>query len=256
MSATSQLASVATTVVEIEDVVASSKPAGCHIAHPGIVSFGDEILQFRLYLLSILNLCGACCIVQSSIRNAARIPAPTGKTLSRGKAQDKVVVGQHSVHIKRKGNTGIVQHYLVPTPRLLQHGKRRTNTERARCAGIVNLTHLQSGLHHRHTTVGKRKGGIVLPVVLAGFLPTEGDGQHIVYGKNLAVRKIGLERCCKTQAEALLKRRVGTQRALALLSFQLGKGGIKREMIIRTIGNDMRSPAPRHEAQRPKENTI
>ena len=256
MSATSQLASVATTVVEIEDVVASSKPAGCHIAHPGVVSFGDEILQFRLYLLSILNVCGACGISQGCIGNAAGIPAPTGETLSRGKAQDKVVVGQHSVHIKRKGNPGIVQHNLMPTPRLLQHGKRRTNTERARSAGIVNLTHLQSGLHHRHTTVGKRKGGIVLPVVLTGFLPTEGDGQHIVNGKNLAVRKIGLERCRKTQAETLLKRRVGTQRALALLSFQLGKGILKRELIIRTIGNDMRSPAPRCETQRPKENTI
>ena len=60
----------------------------------------------------------------------------------------------------------------------------------------------------------------------------------------------------KTQAEALLKRRVGTQRALALLSLQLGKGVLKRELIIRTIGNDMRSPAPRCETQRPKENTI
>ena len=144
----------------------------------------------------------------------------------------------------------------MPSPRLLQHGKRRTNTKRARCACIINLAHLQSGLHHRHTTVGKRKGGIVLPVVLTGFLPTEGDGQHIVNGKNLAVREIGLEVCRKTQAEALLKRRVGTQRTFALLSFQLGKGILKRELIIRTIGNDMRSPAPRCETQRPKENTI
>ena len=144
----------------------------------------------------------------------------------------------------------------MPSPRLLQHGKRRTNTERARSAGIVDLTHLQSGLHHRHTAVGKGKGGIVLPVVLARLLPTEGDGKHIVNGQHLAVRKIGLEVCRKTQAETLLKRRGGTQRTLALLSFQLGKGILKRELIIRTIGNDMRSPAPRCETQRPKENTI
>ena len=256
MSATPQLASVAATVVEIEDVVASSKPAGCHIAHPSVVSLGHEILQLGLYLLSGLNMCGAGCIIQGCIGNAADILAPTSETLSRGKAQDKVVVGQHSVHIKRKGYTSIVQHNLVPTPRFLQHGKRRADTKRARCACIVDLTHLQGGLHHRHTTVGKRKGGIVLPVVLAGFLPTEGDGQDIVNGKNLAVRKIGLERCRKTQAETLLKRRVGTKRTFAFQSLQLGKGILKRELIIRTIGNDMRSPAPRCETQRPKENTI
>ena len=60
----------------------------------------------------------------------------------------------------------------------------------------------------------------------------------------------------KTQAETLLKRRVGTKRTFAFLSLQLGKGVLKREFIIRTIGNDMRSPAPRCETQRPKENTI
>ena len=226
MSTTPQLASVAATVVEIEDVVASSKPAGCHIAHPSIVSLGHEILQLGLYLFSVLNVYGACGISEGCIGNAARIPAPTAETLCWRKAQDKVVVGQHSVHIKRKGNPGIVQYNLMPSPRFLQHGKRRADTKRARCACIVNLAHLQGGLHHRHTTVGKRKGGIVLPIVLTGFLPTEGDGQDIVDSQHLAVREIGLEVCRKTQAETLLKRRVGTKRALAFLSLQLGKGFI------------------------------